>query len=164
MWGAVRNKISTHDQFVKAYVIFRNLYKEWIIEERHSIRLCVLIPSTSNSFSVALNDLLRTGVALLQDEMISQKELFKLLDFGSPKVIDTHSDCEDAFCRCLRAMPFRNGIALDDSSLADFVELFQTKIEGSQAVDLAKHLLTSSRWGMQLLGPLTTRRVQRAPT
>jgi len=166
LWRAVRNKISTRDQFITAYRIFRNLYKEWNFEGSHSIRLCVLIPSTSNSFRFALHDLLRLGVDLLQDEMISLKELFKLLDVGSPKVTDTHSDCEDEFCRSLRAVPFRNCIALDDSSLADFVELFQTKIEGSQAVDLAKHVLTSSRWGMQLLGPLTTRRVQKkkAPT
>ena len=107
----------------------------------------------------ALKELLCIGMGLVKSEVISMEELINLVDCASPKVTDSHAWCSKEACVVMRQPGSLNSIALTDRLMADVLEHAKEKL-GLPAIVLAKHLLNSKQWGLEFLGPLSTKRVQ----
>ena len=110
-----------------------------------------------NQLVNALDDLLQTGIRLLKTGDIDSKTLIALLRCASPKVIG-YCSCERKSCSLLR-IRIRNGIALCDKKLASFLIKAKEEVP-TEATTLTRDMISSSCWGIETLGPETTKVIQ----
>jgi len=97
---------------------------------------------------------------MVKSSALPLEKLILLFDCASPKILDLHASCDDKTCRSLRKLSKTSGIALTDDQLSAFLERAKLELSSAQAVNLAQHLLNSSRWGLEVLGPNATASIQ----
>jgi len=188
LWGVIRPRITREIHFDEAAKIFQGLVSKDVhclttrgdgswsnsrktyypgSDTQHTIVSCALSlhadstdASSPNPLVFALNELLFVGVDMIKSSVLPLEKLILLFDCASPKILDLHASCDDKTCRSLRKLSKTSGIALTDDQLSAFLERAKLELSSAQAVNLAQHLLNSSRWGLEVLGPNATASIQ----